>query len=452
MKDRILYGILITVLGLNLLAGFQVYVDTAKAGTEDDPYANFALLAKVIEMIREDYVDSDKISYQELIHAALRGMVSTLDPHSEFMPPRRFTDLKSDTEGQFGGLGIVVSSKNGILTVVSPMEDTPGYRAGIQRGDRIIKIDGRPTENLTLTDAVSRLRGKPGTEVSISVLRDGEADLIDITIKRAVIKIATVKDGEGHAVDHRDSFELGKDKIGYVRVLQFGERTSNDLSKALERLAKQGMESLVLDLRGNPGGLLDQAVEVCDLFLPRDQPILTTEGRKASQRSSHYSDSLSDYSHLKVAVLVNGGSASASEIVAGCLQDSTTSGACDAVIIGEQTFGKGSVQSILPLENGAALRLTTARYYTPSHKVIHERGITPDIVVPMNRDQEEALFYRRAPGGFDTLDDKEMRERLSKASDVQLDRAIEVLKGISVIKNETGEEEQEDSRKVAAKK
>jgi carboxyl-terminal processing protease len=449
MKNRFLYGILVAALSINLLAGFQIYVYSADAQGKDDPEASLALLTQVMELIRQDYVDSDKVSYENLINEALRGMVGTLDPHSEFMPPRKFEELRDDTEGQFGGLGIVVSMRNEVLTVVAPMEDTPGYRAGILAGDKIIRIDGRSTENLTMSDAVAKLRGLPGTEVTITIMRDVLEEPKDFTIERAVIKVATVKDYNGRGISNKNAFPLDEDKIGYVRITQFGERTNDDLREALRRLKKAGMKSLVLDLRSNPGGLLDQAVSVCENFIPRGKLILTTEGRRESQVSSYHSrgSDRNKYTDIKIAVLVNGGSASASEIVAGCLQDATGEGYCDAIIVGEQTFGKGSVQSILPLEGGGALRLTTAKYYTPSHKVIHERGIEPDIEVVLTRDQSEALFWKRQAGGLDSLDDEARRERLSKLKDAQFERAKDMLKGISLLLNR---ETDEPERQLAA--
>lgn len=444
MKNRFLYGILVAALSFNLLAGFQIYVYSAGAADADDPEKSLALLTQVMELIRQDYVDSDKITYEKLINAALRGMVSTLDPHSEFMPPRKFDELRDDTEGRFGGLGIVVSMRDSdnVLTVVAPMEDTPGYRAGILAGDKIIRIDGKSTENFLLSDAVSLLRGLPGTEVTITIMRDTLEEPKDITVERAIIKVATVKDVNGRGIKSEKSFPLDEDKIGYVRLTQFGEKTDADLKLALKRLKDQGMKSLVLDLRSNPGGLLDQAVAVCENFIPRDDLILTTEGRRASQASRYPSRGSNKRKHLdiKIAILVNGGSASASEIVAGCLQDATAEGSCDAIVVGETTFGKGSVQSILPLAGGGALRLTTAKYYTPSHKVIHEKGIEPDIEVALTREQEEALFWKRQTGGLNSLEDAAKRDRLARAKDAQLERAKDILKGISLLLNREPEE------------
>lgn len=437
MKRRLIYGVLVTVLAVNLTLGVLVYRTHGAAATaKDEPYPNLALLSRVVEMIRSDYVDADKVSYQDLVYGALKGMVATLDPHSEFLDKRKFDELKKDTEGAFGGLGIVVHIKDNYLTVVAPMEDTPGFNAGIMAGDRIIKIEGKSTERLSLSDAVNRLRGKPGTEVTLTILTPSTNLSRDVTLKRAVIKVDTAKDILG-----RKEFPLGENGIGYIRLTQFGEQTGVELERGLDKLEQQGMKGLVLDLRGNPGGLLDQAVAVCEKFLPRGELVVSTEGRNAEQKSEYKAKGLKPRPKLPMVILINGGSASASEIVAGCLQDLKR-----AVILGEQSFGKGSVQSILTLNDGAALRLTTAKYYTPSHKVIHEKGITPDIIVSMSDEDERALYLQRAPGAIDTLDAAE-RERVEKVRDLQLDRAYDLLKGITIFTDR----EKKDAGKVAAR-
>jgi carboxyl-terminal processing protease len=300
------------------------------------------------------------------------------------------------------------------------MEDSPGFKAGILKGDRIIKIDGKSTERMGVTDAVKILRGDPGTEVRITILRPSSSKIKEYKLTRAVINVDMVKD-----INSKKEFPLGEDKIGYVRLVQFGEKTSDDLETALKTLKKQGMQALILDLRWNPGGLLEQAVEVCEKFLPRGQLVVSTEGRNAAQNSVRRAMGRGDELHnMYIVVLVNLGSASASEIVAGCLQDLKR-----AIILGEKTFGKGSVQSILPLADGSALRLTTAKYYTPSHKVIHEEGVTPDIPVPLTEQEEHDIGMQRTPGGLESLEGKE-RDRVANARDPQLDRAMDVLKGM----------------------
>ena len=426
MKRRLLYGTLVIVLGLNLLVGMRIFFSSVEGAEKDEAYPNLKLFSVVLDRVRTEYVDGNKLTYQELIHSALKGMLNTLDPHSEFMEPVKYDDLKKETQGEFGGVGIVISLRDNFLTVVAPMEDTPGFKAGILSGDRIIKIDGHSTEKLSLPEAVKRLRGEPGSDVTISVLRPSTGKTKDYKLTRAQIKVDTIKDIDGHR-----EFPLSENNVGYIRLVQFGEHTASDLEDALRKLEAKGVESLVLDLRSNPGGLLDQAVKVCEKFLPRGQLVVSTEGRDARQKSEYKATGREKHPSLPMVILVNNGSASASEIVAGCLQDTTAMGVSKAIIVGEQTFGKGSVQSILPLPDGSALRLTTAKYYTPSHKVIHAHGITPDIIVPMSDEDERYVFLQRTVGGIESLDPKE-QEVGRNVRDVQLDRAMDLLKGISL--------------------
>jgi carboxyl-terminal processing protease len=422
MKRRILYGAVALALSVNLLVGARVYLNSAQAAEKDSAYPSLQLFSFVMEKVRKDYVDGKKLTYQDLVYGALKGMLNTLDPHSEFMEPDKYKELQNDTQGNFGGLGIVVSVKDNFVTVVAPMEDTPGFKAGILSGDRIVKIDGKSTEKMNLADAVKNLRGDPGTEVSLTILRPSSGALKDYRLTRSVINVDMVKD-----INSKKLFPLGENKIGYIRLVQFGEKTSDDLEAALRKLKGQGMQALVLDLRWNPGGLLDQAVDVCEKFLPRGELVVTTEGQDPRQDSTRRAAGRGDeLRNMPIVVLVNLGSASASEIVAGCLQDLKR-----AIILGEKTFGKGSVQSILPLQDGSALRLTTAKYYTPSHKVIHEEGITPDITVPVTDEEERDILLKRTPGGIESLDDKD-RDRVMNARDPQLDRAMDLLKGITL--------------------
>jgi carboxyl-terminal processing protease len=428
MKKRIFYSALILVLGVNLFLGSQIYLNSAQAGEKNNQYSQMELFVSVLHKISKEYVDGDKLSFEDLIRGALKGVVSTLDPHSEYMEPQKYEDLKDDTEGAFGGVGIQIElgPKDNTLTVVAPMDDTPAFRAGIMAGDKIVKIEGKSTERMTLPDAVKKLRGVPGTEVTITISRSTFPEPKDYTLKRSVIKVETVKDLEG-----RRAFPLlSESKLGYVRLTQFGEHTTAELQDALKKLKTEGMEGLILDLRNNPGGLLDQAVKVCELFVPRGQLIVSTEGKAGQSKYEYFSKGREQYPKLPVVILVNVGSASASEIVAGCLQDLGR-----AFIMGEQTFGKGSVQSIIPLQDDwGALRLTTAKYYTPSHKVIHGKGITPDSIVPMSDEEEEALFLKRTRTRLDGLDE-EKRARVQNARDIQLDRAVDFLKGMLLFKD-----------------
>ncbi len=421
MKRSLIYGLVAVLLAVNLAIGAHLYLTNAAAAEKDSAYPNLQLFSYVMGKVRKDYVDGQNLTYQDLVYSALKGMVSDLDPHSEFLDPEAYKELQSDTEGVFGGLGIVVQLRDNYLTVVAPIEDTPGFKAGILSGDRIIRIDGTDTDKMALPDAVKQLRGQPGTEVTITIQRPSTGAVRDIKLTRAIINVDMVKDING-----RKEFPLGEDKIGYLRITSFGEKTGDELEAALKKLKAQGMKGLILDLRWNPGGLLDEAVDVCQKFLPRGELVVTTEGRNAEQNTKHYAEGSGDELHsMPMVVLVNAWSASASEIVAGCLKDLHR-----AVILGEKTFGKGSVQSILPLpDNAGALKLTTAKYYTPSHKVIHEKGIMPDCVVTMTDEEEQAAEVKRATGGLDALEAPQ-REIAANTPDPQMDRAEDLLKGI----------------------
>jgi carboxyl-terminal processing protease len=419
MKRRLIFGFVIVLLVVNVAIGAGIYLHAARpADDKDSVYPNLQMYADVLEKVRSDYVDGKNLTYHDLVYASLKGMVGSLDPHSDFMDADNYQQLQDETEGQFGGLGLEVEMKNNYVTVIVPMDDGPGYRAGITSGDRIVRVDGKSVENMPLPDVVKQLRGAPGTRVTVTVDRPSAGTEKDFTLTRAIIQMEMVKDING-----RKQFPLGEDQIGYVRITQFGENTGDELEAALDKLKGQGMKALILDLRWNPGGLLDQAVAVCEKFLPCGQLIVSTEGRQTIERyeARGRGDELPG---MPVVVLANMSSASAAEIVTGCLQDLHR-----AIVLGEKTFGKGSVQTIFPLDDGSALKLTVAKYYTPSHKVIHAHGITPDIVVPMTDAQETDLIIQRALGGPESLDPK-ARERVMHATDAQLDRAHDLLKGI----------------------
>lgn len=421
IKQKFFWLAVILVLTVNLVVGAKIASqNTHPDDTTDIAFEKMQLLAEVLLQIRQSYVDEDKVQYKDLLYGAMRGMLQSLDPHSQFMEPETFTDMKSDTAGEFGGLGIVIGMRDGVLTVIAPMEDTPAYRAGIMHNDRIVAIDGESTENINLQDAVKKMRGEPGTKVKIKVLRPKPQEIKEVEIVRAVIKVESVK-----------GVSMLPGKIGYIRITQFNEPTAEALQKALEKLMGQEMQALILDLRNNPGGLLSSAVEVSQKFLKGGEKIVSTKGRAGTGVQAQYaSKGRYHYTEFPMIVLVNGGSASASEIVAGALQDYKR-----AILVGEKTFGKGSVQSVMPLDDGSAIRLTTAKYYTPRERMIHEKGIDPDIFIPMSPEQWQKVLIKRSRdeiGEFNAEDDK---VDLTGAVDFQLERAVDVLKGIMSFKD-----------------
>jgi len=425
MKRRLLLSTFACLLFLGILSGFRFYSAAAAGSEEDTGYAQISVFARAVQLIRQDYVDSKKTSYHDLIYAAMKGMLASLDPHSQFMDPDDFKDMQDDTRSRFNGLGIEVSVKNGLLTVITPMEDTPAAKAGILSGDQILRINGNSTEKMELQDAVNVLRGQPGQKVTLTVLRPSTKEIKDYALDRAEIKVQSVKGAK-----ILDPEITGPFKIGYVRLIQFNEPTAAELEKALDELQKQGMQALVLDLRNNPGGLLNSAVDVCAQFLPANTTVVSTQGRAASQQSEYSTSSSSKpRPRFPMTVLVNEGSASGSEIVAGALKDLKR-----AIIVGETTFGKGSVQNVMQLPDGSALRFTTAKYYTPSKQVIHANGVTPNIRVPLSSEQERVLITARSSDNLKPEDEK----NLIKTKDPQMMRAIDALKGVMLYAQEAG--------------
>jgi len=398
-------ALLSVILLVNLLAGFAVFSAETRKREEDVAFEKVRIMMRVLQLIRQDYVDPDKIDYTDLIYSALQGMVSNLDPFSAFMPPDEYRNMMETTEGEFGGLGIVVTVRDDVLTIITPIEGTPGMRAGLRAGDQIIAINGENARGMSITEAVKRLKGKPGTQVTITVHRPSTGETREVTITRAVIKVPSVKDAR----------IVGGD-IGYLRITEFSEPTVDRLKKVLASLQQRGsLRGLVIDLRNNPGGLLTSAVEVCSLFLPPKQLVVFTRGRRPSQKQEYFTiDEDLRITDVPIAILVNGGTASAAEIVSGCLQDYHR-----ALLVGERTFGKGSVQNVLELPDGSALRLTVAMYYTPSRRVIHHHGIEPDIEVRLTQEEEEKLAEYQAAVGPE-------REKM-QFRDRQLERAVEVL-------------------------
>jgi carboxyl-terminal processing protease len=419
MKRRLLFSTFGCLILINVLLGVRFFSAHAAGAADDDSgYSQIAVFAKAVQLLRQDYVDPTKTSYHDLIYAAMKGMLGSLDPHSQFMDPEDFKDMQDDTRSRFNGLGIEVSVKNGLLTVITPMEDTPAAKAGILSGDQILRINGTSTDKMELSDAVNLLRGNPGQKVTLTVIRPATKEIKDYVLERAEIKVQSVKGAK-----LLDPELAGRFKIAYVRLVQFNEPTANELGKALDELQKQDMQALVLDLRNNPGGLLNVAVDVCGQFLPPNTKVVSTQGRVASQQHDYTTSATTkERPNFPVVVLVNEGSASGSEIVAGALKDLHR-----AVLVGETTFGKGSVQNVMQLPDGSALRFTTAKYYTPSKQVIHGNGVTPNIVVPMTAEQERTLFAQRSEN-LKPDDEK----NLIKSKDVQLMRAIDALKGVMI--------------------
>lgn len=424
--NQIVLGCFILLL---LGSSATVFSGTAFANEEED-YKNLEIFTDVLSLVRRSYVED--VDMDELIYGAIRGMLNTLDPHSSFLTPEMYEEMQADTHGEFGGLGIEITIKDDVLIIVSPIEDTPAYAAGIQPGDRIIKINGKPTRDLEIMEAVRMMRGPKGEAITISIQRSDVADLLDFTIIRDIIQIESVKSDflQGH--------------YGYVRVSQFQDRTGSDLKEHLTALQQDHgdqLQGMILDLRNNPGGLLDQAVAVADLFLS-DGLIVYTEGRESEAQLKFSAQSVATEPEYPLIVLINGGSASAAEIVAGALQDHSR-----AIILGEQSFGKGSVQTIIPLDDNSGLRLTTARYFTPSGRSIQARGITPDIVVPrlLNPLQKKLGMTIREEdlaNHFQSLTEKPPGKKKDGSTELtqeeqgdnQLLRALDLLRGIDILK------------------
>jgi len=395
------------------------------------PIDEVRLMSQILERIKQSYVE--EVTDEELIEAAIEGMLTGLDPHSDYLTPDDFKDLRESTSGEFGGLGIEITmDTTGLVRIVAPIDDTPAYRAGIESGDLITLIDDTPVKGMTINDAVGLMRGKPGTSLVLTIIRDGETGPLEIEITRDVIKVTSVR--------HR----MLEPDYGYIRISQFQERTGPDFEDALNDLhdeAENGLKGIVLDLRNNPGGVLQASVDVVDALIS-DGLIVYTEGRIPNSDSRFVARKKDPSKGVNLVVLINGGSASASEIVAGAIQDHKR-----GLVMGTQSFGKGSVQTILPLDQNHALKLTTARYYTPSGRSIQAQGIVPDVLVKQGKltQNDNDAYYKEADlaGALDNPNgeseegeegpdtDKEA-ENLS-ADDYQLFQAITILKGIAIL-------------------
>jgi len=405
---------------------------------ESEEYKDLRVFTEVLSIVKKNYVEDVKV--KDLINGAIKGMLNSLDPHSAYMPPEAYKDMQLDTKGEFGGIGIQIGLKDGMLTVIAPIEDTPAHNAGIKAGDIIVKINNESTKDMGLQDAVGKMRGPKGTSVVITIMREGWKEAKDFTIIRDVIKVKSVKS------------KVIEGNIGYVKLNQFQEKTSSDLERALDKLEQQHVTALILDLRNNPGGLLNSAVDVAGHFLPSGKIVVSIKGR-TGEKIEYFTEGETvtapekkkskPFQSIPMIVLVNQGSASASEIVAGALKDWNR-----ALTLGVQTFGKGSVQSVVPLSDGSGLRLTTARYYTPKGISIQSTGITPDIIVKIEQTgaaKEHTVVRERDLERHLKNDQTEEKPKqpeevvpieVSEKDDIQLQRAIELLKSWKVFKEQ----------------
>ncbi|MGE0267252.1 MAG: S41 family peptidase [Candidatus Omnitrophota bacterium] len=426
-KFIIVFATVISFFSLSTLALSQI-----SRKTKDDLYSQIELYSYTLTTIQADYVE--EIPPKDLIYGSLKGMLATLDPHSQFLDPDEYKELKTETQGKFGGLGIEISIRDGLLTVITPIEDTPAWNAGIKSGDRIVKIEEELTKDITLGEAVKLLRGKPGTEINITILRESEFKIQEFKIVREIIHIQDVK-----------NTQILKDDIGYIRLAEFREDSAKEFRKALDTLQAAGANGLILDLRNNPGGLLNVAIKITEEFLPSGSPIVSTKGRRRSQNTETFSSNVSHLVDWPMVILINEGSASGSEILAGALKDNKR-----AIILGTKSFGKGSVQSVIPLPDGSGLRLTTSKYYTPSGVTIHGTGIEPDIVIEKIDPEKEENDEKKenVEKIFNELETKESKDpealKLSKKdqedrerllNDNQVISAMSVIKGIRVFKS-----------------
>ena len=432
------------------LAAVTTVLNVSKTYSATSPnseiYKQLDLFGDVLERVRSDYVE--KPNDVKLIETAINGMLTGLDPHSAYLNAKHFQDMQVQTRGEFGGLGIEVTMENGVVKVVAPIDDTPAAKAGIQANDLITHLDGNQIVGLSLEQAVEKMRGRVNTPITLTIVRKGRDEPFDVKIVRSVIRINAVKsqlDGDG--------------EVGYIKITTFNEKTHNNLVKAVAKLKKQGknLKGFVLDLRNNPGGLLDQAVAVSDDFLNKGAIVLT-KGRnlKETQRSNARNGDITD--GKKIVVLINGGSASASEIVAGALQDHER-----ATIVGTRSFGKGSVQTIIPLGGKGALRLTTARYYTPSGRSIQAKGIDPDIIVEQETPEDIKKREKRSPRGEANLrghlsaEDKKEKSGSSayvpreREKDQQLQYAIAMVKGVPTDIKGVRQNKADDAKKTKKK-
>lgn len=445
-KTRMIAGFAVIVVFLSIFIISSQRRSSAEGNVSD--YESIELFTDVMAIVKRSYVE--EVDTKKLIYGAINGMLSSLDPHSSFMPPDTYKEMKIDTKGAFGGLGIEISIKDGVLIVISPIEDTPAFKAGIKSGDMILKIDDKFTKDLNINDSVKRMRGVKGSKVILTIMRDGFDKPKEFPLIRDIIQVKSVR------------FHLMDGGYGYVRIAQFQEKTDDDLSKALKSMKEENkgeLKGLIIDMRNDPGGLLDQAVKVADHFVPAGKMIVYTEGREKDSKMQFIAKKGDKEPNYPIVVVINSGSASASEIVAGALQDHKR-----AIILGTQSFGKGSVQTIIPLSDNSGLRLTTARYFTPNGRSIQAKGITPDIAVEAielakpngkkdsmhlrekdlenhfeGEDKEAKVDVKKDEKSIDKKDDKTEKTPLkleeNLKNDYQVLRALDLLKGWELIKS-----------------
>ncbi|MFH1395701.1 MAG: S41 family peptidase [Candidatus Omnitrophota bacterium] len=415
MKKRVVAGVILVFLLLTCF--FSYAVDVNIIDNSKELFKQIQLFADSITLISADYVEP--VSVKDLVYGAIKGMMTNLGGYNQFLDPESFKEITEETKGEFGGLGVSVGMRDGVLTVISPMEDTPAYKAGIEPGDKIVKIGDEITRDMPFDEAIKKMRGNPGTKIKLTIIREGENKILEFLLTRAVIKLQSIKENR-----------IFDGTIGYIKIVEFQEKTTKDLVKNIVELRKKGAEDLVLDLRNNPGGLLDAAIEVSDLFLPPNAMIVYTEGRNPEKRMEFKAKKESKFDDMDLVLIVDSGSASASEIFAGALKDNKR-----ALIVGVPTFGKGSVQTVIPLEDKSALRLTTASYYTPAGKNLRNKGIDPDVYVEKMELTAEISMEEEATKTkvFEKLEEKvPPKPEHEDEYDNQIQVAVNILKGIRI--------------------
>jgi carboxyl-terminal processing protease len=421
MRRKLGLIFLLLLVGSDLFIGGRILTSGRAEDSGQELAARLNLFTRALQLIRQDYVDPEKTDTKNLVHAAIKQMLAKLDPHSIYLDANDFQDSQEENKGEVTGIGIVVSAINGFITIVSSVEDAPAAKAGLMAGDQILAINGVKVERKTVEDIAPLLRGGPGTVVQLNVFRPTTKASWDVSVTRQIYKVTTVRDA--HLLEGPGNW-----KIGYLRITEFNQPTAAELGEKVDELLKQGMRGLVVDLRYNPGGLLQSAIDTCGVFLPPRTMVVYTEGRDPSSHQEYFTDPRSKQrDSFPMVVLVNSESASASEIVAGAMKDWRR-----AIIVGETTFGKGLVQGQFPLPDGSGMRLTVSRYYTPGHETIQEKGVEPDIVSILSREDERALLIRRR-GAFSSAAEK---EQVLHTPDSQLERAVDALKGLLVMNNE----------------